>query len=136
MFNRVLLACLVVCALASPALAHHHRSVHVSHAGHSSHHRYAGGNHQGWGVPWCGLWMESHTGIHSPGLALARNWEHVGHAAYGPAPGVIGVMPHHVFQVVAVLGRGEVLAISGNDGHAVRTRPRSTGGVIAWRQIR
>jgi hypothetical protein len=33
-----------------------------------------------------------------------------------------------------VLGPGRVLAISGNDGHAVRTRPRSTKGVIAWRQ--
>jgi hypothetical protein len=42
-------------------------------------------------------------------------------------------MPHHVFKVVQVLGRGTVLAISGNDDHAVRVRPRSTAGVIAWR---
>lgn len=68
-----------------------------------------------------------------PAYNLARNWAHWGHAAPGPAPGVIGVMPHHVFKVISVLGRGMVMAISGNDGHAVRTRARSIGGVIAWR---
>ncbi len=97
--------------------------------------------HRGHGLPWCGMWMESHTGIHGPGnLAMAREWAHVGQPAPGPAPGVIGVMPHHVFQVIEVLGRDRhgnetVLAISGNDGNAVRTRPRSTAGVIAWRRV-
>jgi hypothetical protein len=65
---------------------------------------------------------------------LARNWAHWGRPASGPAPGVIGVMPHHVFKVIKVTGPGRVLAISGNDGHAVRTRERSTRQVIAWRQ--
>lgn len=93
-------------------------------------------HHHGHGVPWCGIWMEGHTGIHGPGnLAMAREWAHVGSPAYGPAPGVIGVMAHHVFQVISVLGNGTVLAISGNDGNAVRTRPRSTAGVIAWRRV-
>jgi hypothetical protein len=84
---------------------------------------------------WCGWEMRQLVG-RDPGRAfnLARNWAHWGRAASGPAPGVIGVMPHHVFKVIAVLGRGQVLAISGNDGHAVRTRPRSIAGVIAWRQ--
>lgn len=83
---------------------------------------------------WCGWYMRHNVGS-DPGVQynLARNWAHWGHPAYGPAPGVIGVMPHHVFKVVQVLGHGTVLAISGNDGHAVRTRPRSTAGVIAWR---
>ncbi len=80
--------------------------------------------------------MMQHTGIHGPGnLAMAREWARVGQPAGGPAPGVIGVMAHHVFQVVQVLGRGMVLAISGNDGGAVRTRPRSTRGVISWRRV-
>lgn len=93
-------------------------------------------HHQGHrGVPWCGIFMMQHTGIHSPGLAKASNWAGVGHATYGPAPGVIGVMAHHVFQVVAVLDHGMVMAISGNDSNAVRTRPRSTRGVFAWRVI-
>jgi len=68
-----------------------------------------------------------------PEYNLARNWAHYGTPAAGPAPGVIGVMPHHVFKVIAVDGPGRVLAISGNDSHAVRTRERSTRGVIAWR---
>jgi hypothetical protein len=68
-----------------------------------------------------------------PEYNLARNWTHWGHATSGPAPGVIGVMAHHVFKVISVVGPGEVLAISGNDSHAVRTRVRSTTGVIAWR---
>jgi hypothetical protein len=93
-------------------------------------------HHHSHGLPWCGVWMESHTGIHGPGnLAMAREWTRVGHAAAGPAPGVIGVLPHHVFQVIQVLASGMVLAISGNDSGAVRTRPRTTAGVIAWRQI-
>lgn len=72
---------------------------------------------------------------HDPGVAynLARNWAHWGRPANGPSPGIIGVLPHHVFRVVAVIAPGRVLAISGNDSHAVRTRVRSTAGVIAWR---
>ena len=73
-------------------------------------------------------------GSPGPEYNLARNWAHWGRPASGPAPGVIGVMPHHVFKVVQVLGHGTVLAVSGNDGHAVRVRPRSTAGVIAWRE--
>lgn len=80
--------------------------------------------------------MEGHTGIHGPGnLARAIEWRNVGQAASGPGPGIVGVMAHHVFQVVQVLGNGMVLAISGNDGGSVRTRPRSTASVIAWRRI-
>lgn len=116
---KTLLVLLLVVLGASPALARHHQ-------------RYAGRGH---GLPWCGIWMQQHTGIRAPGLALARNWARVGNPASGPAPGIIGVLPHHVFQVVEVLARGMVLAISGNDGNAVRTRPRSTNGVIAWRRI-
>lgn len=86
---------------------------------------------------WCGWWMRQNVG-RDPGrqFNLARAWAGYGYAAPGPSPGVIGVLPHHVFRVVAVLDRGIVLAISGNDGNAVRTRPRSTAGVIAWRAPR
>lgn len=84
---------------------------------------------------WCG-WYARHNFVgQDPGQSfnLARNWAHWGHAVSGPAPGVIGVKAHHVFKVIAVLSPGRVLAISGNDSHAVRTRARSTAGVIAWR---
>jgi hypothetical protein len=116
--QRVLLAFLLCLPLGTEAFARHHRY------------------HDGYGMPWCGLWMRSQVGRDpGPSYNLARNWAHWGRPAWGPAPGVIGVLPHHVFKVIAVLGRGEVLAISGNDGHRVRTRPRSTAGVIAWRSL-
>jgi hypothetical protein len=89
---------------------------------------------------WCGWWMRSQVDRDpGPQFNLARSWASYGAPAPGPEPGVIGVMPHHVFKVLALLGRDRhgraiVLAISGNDGHAVRTRPRSTAGVIAWRR--
>ncbi len=81
--------------------------------------------------------MRQHYGGADPGPAynLARNWANIGHAIIGPIAGAIGVMAHHVFKVIAVEGPGRVLAISGNDGNAVRTRVRSTSGVIAWRQM-
>jgi hypothetical protein len=54
----------------------------------------------------------------------------------------MGLVPEHsasrpitVFQVIKVVGPGEVLAISGNDHGAVRTRMRSTEGVLGWRDV-
>jgi len=80
--------------------------------------------------------MQGHTGIRSrPGVNLDRaiEWLKVGVRVFGPAPGVIGVQAHHVYQVIRVTGRGRVLAISGNDGNAVRVRERSTSNTIGWR---
>lgn len=94
--------------------------------------------HAGYGPrpsAWCG-WEMRHLVGRDPGSAynLARNWAHWGAPASGPAPGVIGVMAHHVFRVDYVIRAGLVMATSGNDSHALRTRPRSTAGVIAWRR--
>jgi len=118
-------------ASATSAGRHHlHRNPHIAHQYDSSHH-VADGRPSAW----CGWEMRQLVGGNpGPEYNLARNWAHWGRAASGPAPGVIGVMPHHVFKVVQVLGNGTVLAISGNDSHAVRVRPRSTAGVIAWRE--
>ena len=148
---RNVLICVFV-LVASPAFAksHHHTNRH--HHRHHWHHyvHRIRGNHvpihvahnEGrpadcYGIPWCGCWLKHALGVVSSALNLnmAREWAHWGRAASGPAPGVVGVMPHHVFKVVAVEGPGRVLAISGNDSHAVRTRVRSTAGVIAWRQL-
>lgn len=120
------LALLALLCVSTGAQAHGHR------------HHYSSIPHSGIdGRPhaWCGWYMRHEVG-RDPGAAfnLARNWAHWGSAASGPGPGIIGVLPHHVFKVIEVLGQGLVLAISGNDGHAVRVRPRSTAGVIAWRQ--
>jgi hypothetical protein len=85
---------------------------------------------------WCGWWMRQHLGGHyGPEFNTAINWLRVGRPLDGPRPGAIGIQAHHVFQVVRIVGPGEVLAISGNDHGAVRTRIRSIGAVIGWRQV-
>ena len=40
-----------------------------------------------------------------------------------------------MFQVVQVIDPGHVLAVSGNDYNAVRTRIRTTSDVIGWRDV-
>ena len=85
---------------------------------------------------WCGWWMRQHLGGHfGSEYNAARNWLNVGRPLPGARPGAIGVKEHHVFQVVEVIGPDQVLAISGNDHNAVRTRIRSTAGVIGWRDV-
>ena len=119
---------------ASAATSRHHLH-HGLHVARQSNYNSSGGSADGRPSAWCGWEMRRLVGGNpGPEYNLARNWAHWGRPASGPAPGVIGVMPHHVFKVVQVLGHGTVLAISGNDDHAVRVRPRSTAGVIAWRE--
>ncbi len=85
---------------------------------------------------WCGWWMRQHFGGHyGPEFDVARNWLNAGRPLDGPRPGAIGVKAHHVFQVVQVIDAGHVLAISGNDHNAVRTRIRATSDVIGWREV-
>jgi hypothetical protein len=79
--------------------------------------------------------MRHHLRYGGPSLNLAINWARVGMPVSGPAPGVIGVNRHHVFQVVQVVDANRVLAISGNDGKRVRVRERPTKGVVAWRSL-
>src|SRR5665811_1213732 len=85
---------------------------------------------------WCGWWMRQHlAGHYGPEFNVARNWLSAGRPLDGPRPGAIGVKAHHVFQVIEVVDREHVLAISGNDHNAVRTRIRSTSDVIGWRDV-
>lgn len=78
--------------------------------------------------------MTKLTGIYKRSLWVARNWAHEGINAGGPGIDVIVVWPHHVGKIV---GRkdGQWLVLSGNDGNAVRTRPRSMRGAIAFRRL-
>jgi hypothetical protein len=78
--------------------------------------------------------MRQLLGVADRAFNLAANWAHYGRAAAAPGPGVIVVWPHHVGQIVAYAGNGQWLVQSGNDGHAVRTRPRSLAGAIAFRE--
>ena len=82
---------------------------------------------------WCGWYMRQQVGGDpGPQYNLARAWAHYGTNAGGPSVGTIVVWSHHVGKIV---GRenGQWIVQSGNDGHAVRTRPRSLAGAIAFR---
>lgn len=85
---------------------------------------------------WCGCYMalkKGFSGATARALWVARNW-----AAMFPraamTPGNVAVFARgrggHVGEIVAVKP-GQILLHSGNDGRAVRTRWRSTRGLIA-----
>jgi hypothetical protein len=100
----------------------------------SGHHHYRHPQHYA-GRPgaWCGWYMRSQVGS-DPGsnYNLARSWAHYGSNAGGPSVGAIVVWRHHVGKIVGQ-ENGQWIVQSGNDGHAVRTRPRSLAGAIAFR---
>jgi hypothetical protein len=81
---------------------------------------------------WCGWEMRQLVSSDpGPTFNLARSWASWGQS--GPAGvGAVVVWPHHVGKIVGQQG-GTWVVESGNDGHAVRTRPRSLAGVIAIR---
>ena len=84
---------------------------------------------------WCGCWLAHRLGIGSGAgrsLWLAANWAHWGSPS-ALMPGAVVVYRHHVVQVISLAGAGRFLAISGNDGNAVRVRARSVAGAIAVR---
>lgn len=86
-------------------------------------------------LPWCGIYMNQYFGKSDRSLWIARNWAREGSNAGGPSVGVVVVWPHHVGVIVGQAPDGEWLVHSGNDGNAVRTRPRSLRGVIAYRSV-
>ena len=117
--RKIISAMALLCALASDTEA---RTQHFSHG-------YAGRP-----AAWCGWYMRSQVGSDpGPEYNLARSWAHYGVNAGGPTVGAIVVWRHHVGKIV---GRenGQWLVQSGNDAHAVRTRPRSLAGAIAFRR--
>src|SRR5271170_1338095 len=127
MMRTLMAATALLCVLGSSAEA---RSGHDLHR----HHHYAGGRHYA-GRPgaWCGWYMRSQVGSDpGPSFNLARSWAHYGSNAGGPAVGAIVVWRHHVGKIVGQQN-GQWIVQSGNDGHAVRTRPRSLAGAIAFR---
>jgi hypothetical protein len=81
---------------------------------------------------WCGWEMRHLVGADpGPSFNLARNWTRWGRP--GPAGiGAVVVWSHHVGKIVGQ-ENGEWIIESGNDGHALRTRPRSIAGAIAIR---
>jgi hypothetical protein len=82
---------------------------------------------------WCGWYMRGQVGADpGPQYNLARSWAHYGSNAGGPSVGAIVVWSHHVGKIVGQ-ENGQWIVESGNDGHAVRARPRSLAGAIAFR---
>lgn len=79
--------------------------------------------------------MARYFGKSNRSLALAREWAHVGANAGGPGVGVVVVWRHHVGVITGQAPNGQWLVHSGNDGGAIRTRPRSIAGAIAFRRV-
>jgi hypothetical protein len=131
--RKTVAAMAMLCVWTSNAQARSHHHHHASYSHH--HHRYASGGYSYAGRPraWCGWYMRSQVGSDpGPEFNLARSWAHFGVSAGGPSVGAIVVWPHHVGKIVGH-ENGQWIVQSGNDGHAVRTRPRSLAGAIAFR---
>lgn len=84
-------------------------------------------------LPWCGWWLGKHLGILDRKLWLARNWASVG-APSSRVVGAVVVWRHHV-GLITEISANRIKVLSGNDGHRVRNRWRSGGGVIAYRRV-
>ena len=122
--RKIVAVLALACAFAPTAEArtHHHR--HHSH----------GYSYAGRPAAWCGWYMRTQVGGDpGPQYNLARAWAHYGVSAVGPSVGAIVVWPHHVGKIVGQ-ENGQWIVQSGNDGHAVRARPRSLAGAIAFRR--
>ena len=132
MFRNILVATAVLCACATTAEARSRHHQHHSHYRH--HHHHHASHHAGRPRAWCGWFMRGQVGS-DPGLSfnLARSWAQYGSNAGGPEVGAIVVWRHHVGKIVGQ-ENGQWIIQSGNDGHAVRTRPRSIAGAIAFRR--
>lgn len=135
---------IVAAAKTAGAAERHHRAHHYSH--HHRHYDHMNPVAEGLGRglihmldsarrphAWCGWYMRQVMGVADTSFNLARSWARFGRPASGPDVGVVVVWPHHVGRIVGRAGNGQWIVESGNDGHAVRTRPRSVAGAIAFR---
>jgi hypothetical protein len=138
----VLTGVVALSSTSAQARGHHRHGSHSVHHGAYKHHggahahrragRYA--SHSGRPAAWCGWWLGQHLGMSNRNLWLARNWASVGTSAGQPDVGVVVVWRHHVGIITGRAGNKWVVK-SGNDGHAVRERPRSISGAIAFRHV-
>jgi hypothetical protein len=83
---------------------------------------------------WCGWWLARHLGTSDRSLWIARNWASAGSNAGGPGIGVVVVWRNHVGIITGRAG-SQWIVKSGNDGNAVRERPRSIAGAVAFRHV-
>lgn len=143
---RLILAAAMLCALfAMPAEARPKHRVKApavecfifcpgpDHARVRTGHSYKGRTN--WTKPrkWCGWFMRKRKNVANPAGNRARWWATFGTHAHGPAVGTIVVWRHHVGEITGRAPDGRWIVLSGNDGNAVRERPRSLRGAIAYR---
>jgi len=83
---------------------------------------------------WCGWWLGHQLGMPRRDLWVARNWASVGSNAGGPRIGAVVVWRNHVGIITGRAG-AQWIVKSGNDRNAVRERPRSISGAIAFRHL-
>jgi len=125
----VLAAVLAVACVSLPAQARHRH--------HNHHRRRAVLRHDPRPAAWCGWFMRHHLSVQNRAGNRALWWAHYGRRAFGPAIGVIVVWSRgHGFGHVGIItGRSSRgwMVLSGNDGHAVRDRPRSVAHAVAFR---
>lgn len=82
---------------------------------------------------WCGWFMRTLFGG-GPEYNVAKNWANRGRPTK-PQVGAVVVWPHHVGYIVGKTTNGQWIIKSGNDGNAVRERPQSVAGAIAFRSL-
>jgi hypothetical protein len=80
---------------------------------------------------WCGWYMRTQKSG-GPEFNLARNWVRYGSPSR-PKPGAVVVWRNHVGIIEQVLDQCTAIVRSGNDGGAVRSRPRNICNAIAVR---
>lgn len=132
---------LAIGLLSTQAHAHHghharswpHGRAAVQRHNHAAAHFSTARPRDCYGIPWCGCFMRHLMGETNHALNLARAWATWGHRSDGPGRNVVVVWRHHVGLIVARGRNGLWIVLSGNDGHAVRERPRSLAGAIAFR---
>jgi hypothetical protein len=118
-------------------MAHKHRVAHHvprglrRHGGRTRVHAARGGGRPG---AWCGWWLGQQLGMPRRDLWVARNWASVGSNAGQPGIGIVVVWRHHVGIITGRAG-AQWIVKSGNDRNAVRERPRSISGAIAFRHL-
>jgi hypothetical protein len=111
---------------------HRHTTHHYHHRHYARHHGTHVAYHDGRPHAWCGWQMRQWMHVADTAYNLARNWAHWGRATQAHV-GAVVVWPHHVGRIVGG-SPGKWVVESGNDGHRVRTRARSTAGAIAFRE--
>lgn len=132
---RAILATLVLCFfVVTPADTrgryHHHNHHHYAT-------RYVDRDFESYrGDPrphaWCGWYMRHRLGVADRRYNRAIAWARWGYAS-SPQPGAVVVWSHHVGELISHVAGDVWVVLSGNDGHAVRERPRSIARAVAIR---